>query len=71
MPVADAATLLSPRQLVYYYFRKWKRDNTILLLHDKLVEWVRVKKGKKEEPSAAIMDSQSVKTTLTSHLPCR
>ena len=52
-----------PWQLVYYYFREWKRDDTILLLHDKLTEWVRIKKGKKPEPSAAIMDSQSVKNT--------
>ena len=52
-----------PWQLGYYYFRKWKRDETILLLHDKLAEWVRIKKGKKPEPSAAIMDSQSVKNT--------
>lgn len=50
-------------QLVYYYFRKWKKDETILLLHDKLAEWVRIKKGKRAEPSAAIMDSQSVKNT--------
>ena len=50
-------------QLVYYYFRKWKRDETILLLHDKLAEWVRLKKGKRAEPSAGIMDSQSVKNT--------
>lgn len=34
-----------------------------MLLHDKLAEWVRVKKGKKAEPSAGIMDSQSVKNT--------
>jgi len=52
-----------PWQLVYYYFRKWKRDETILLLHDKLTEWIRHRKGKQAEPSAAIMDSQSVKNT--------
>jgi transposase len=52
-----------PWQLVYYYFRKWKRDDTILLLHDKLTEQVRLNKGKKAEPSVAIMDSQSVKNT--------
>ena len=34
-----------------------------MLLHDKLVEWIRLRKGKKAEPSAAIMDSQSVKHT--------
>ena len=52
-----------PWQLVYYYFRKWKRDDTLLLLHDKLAEWVRQKKGKRAEPSCGIIDSQSVKTT--------
>lgn len=52
-----------PWQLVYYYFRKWKSDETILLLHDKLVEWVRIKKGKRAEPTAAILDAQSVKTS--------
>jgi putative transposase len=52
-----------PWQLVYYYFRKWKRDATIEALHDKLVEQFRQKKGKGAEPSAAIMDSQSVKNT--------
>lgn len=52
-------------QLVYYYFRKWKGDDTILLLHDKLVEWVRIKRGKRAEPSVAIMDSQSVKSSST------
>lgn len=34
-----------------------------MLLHDKLAEWVRLKKGKRAEPSAAIMDSQSVRNT--------
>lgn len=52
-----------PWGLVYYYFRKWKRAATIELLHDKLAEGVRLKKGKRAEPSAGIMDSQSVKTT--------
>ena len=52
-----------PWQLVYYYFRKWKRNETILLLHDKLAERVRLKNGKRAEPSAGIMDSQSVKNT--------
>src|SRR5688500_7510470 len=48
-----------PWQLVYYYFRKWKRDDTFAHLHDKLVELIRLKKAKKAEPSAAILDSQS------------
>lgn len=48
---------------VYYYFRKWKRDGTWERLHTALREAVRVAAGKKPTPSAAIMDSQSVKTT--------
>lgn len=52
-----------PWQLVYYYFRTWKRDGTVELLHDKLVEWVRLKKGKRAEPSAGIIDTQCAATT--------
>jgi len=51
-------------QLVYYYFNKWKRDETIAFIQEALVERVRVKAGRKEEPTAGIIDSQSVKSTL-------
>lgn len=36
-----------PWQTVYYYFDKWKRDDTIKNIHDKLVKVVRVQAGKK------------------------
>lgn len=51
-------------QLVYYYFTKWKRDETIAFIQEALVERLRVKTGRKEEPTAGIIDSQSVKSTL-------
>jgi putative transposase len=52
----------APWQTVYYYFRKWKRDGLIEEIHDSLVSQIRIKKGKKSDPSVGIIDSQSVKT---------
>lgn len=48
---------------VYQYFRKWKKDGTWKNIHDILRNQVRLKAGKKKQPSAGIIDSQSVKTT--------
>lgn len=48
---------------VYYYFRKWSRDGTWRHINDLLRTKVRLGAGKLIEPSAAIIDSQSVKTT--------
>ncbi len=48
---------------VYYYFTKWKKDGTWKKIHDELRRKVRVKAGKKPEPTAGVIDSQSVKTT--------
>lgn len=50
-------------QSVYHYFRLWKRDGTWLRIHDHLHEEVRRLMGRDPQPSAAIIDSQSVKTT--------
>lgn len=50
-------------QSVYHYFRSWKRDGTWLKIHDHLHEEVRRQMGRDPQPSAAIIDSQSVKTT--------
>ena len=50
-------------QSVYHYFRRWKRDGTWLMIHDHLHAEVRQQMGRDMEPSAAIIDSQSVKTT--------
>lgn len=49
--------------LVYHYFRVWKNAGTWKNIHDSLRGKVRKKMGKKEQPTAGIIDSQSVKTT--------
>ncbi len=48
-------------QTVYGYFRDWSNDGTLKALHDALREQVRVSEGRGPEPSAGIVDSQSVK----------
>lgn len=48
---------------VWYYFNKWSRDGTWERINQKLRRQVRQAAGKEPEPSAAILDSQSVKTT--------
>lgn len=55
---------LPPWKTVYYYFRKFQRVGIWHELNDALREKVRQKAGRKSSPSAAIIDSQSVKTTL-------
>ena len=48
---------------VYTYFRLWRLDGTWLRIHDALREQVRRAAGHHPQASAAILDSQSVKTT--------
>ncbi len=52
-----------PWQTVYGYLRVFRRTEVWQKMHDALREKVRRKAGKKPTPSAAILDSQSVKTT--------
>jgi putative transposase len=52
-----------PWRTVYHYFRAWRRDGTWERVHDVLREQVRTQAGREPSPSAAIIDSQSVKTT--------
>ena len=52
-----------PWQTVYYYFRRWDREAEWLTLLRTLYPLVRLKAGRCEAPSVAIMDGQSVKTT--------
>lgn len=48
---------------VYGYFRAFRAAGVWKRIHDTLREKVRRKDGRKPTPSAAIIDSQSVKTT--------
>ena len=54
---------LPPWKTVYTYFRVWRLDGTWRRIHDTLRRQVRRSIGKQSEPSAAILDSQTVKTT--------
>jgi len=48
---------------VYYHFHKWCRDGTWEAINAALYEQVRQAAGRESQPSAAIVDSQSAKTT--------
>jgi putative transposase len=52
-----------PWKTVYHYFRSWRLDGTWEKVHAALRERVRVRLERNPQPSAAIADSQSVKTT--------
>lgn len=54
---------LPPYRIVFHYFRAWHQDGTWDKIHDALREKVRRAVGKNPKPTAAILDSQSVKTT--------
>jgi putative transposase len=51
-----------PWETVYGYFRRWSQDWTWTFIHDTLRDWLRKTEGRKVAPTAAIIDSQSVKT---------
>ena len=52
-----------PWATVYWYFRAWKADGTFDRLMDTLRGDLRQAHGRQRQPSVAILDSQSVKTT--------
>jgi putative transposase len=54
---------LPPWGTVWWYFRQWRLDGTWERIHDTLQPRVREMEGREATPSAAIIDSQSVKTT--------
>lgn len=55
-----------PEGTVRDYFHRWRRDGTWERLNEALRRRVRRQAGREEEPSAGIIDSQSVKATRTS-----
>ena len=52
-----------PWQTAYHYFRAWRIDGTWERIHSTLRERTRIREGRRLSPSAAILDSQSVRTT--------
>ena len=51
-----------PWKRVYNYFRKWQSEDVFERLNHRLRKAVRVLDNREEDPSAAIIDSQSIKT---------
>ena len=52
-----------PHQTVYHYFRTWRYTGVWERMHDSLRGDLREACGRTREPSAGIIDSQTVKTT--------
>ena len=54
-----------PWRTVYGYFAGWRDDGTLARLHDALRARVRATAGRDGEPTAAVIDSQSVRAADT------
>ena len=54
---------LPPWRTVYHYFWSWRRDGTWQTIHDTVRTWVRQAAGRNSQPSGAIVDSQTVRTS--------
>ncbi len=55
----------APWATVYWYFARWRSDGSLDRLHDALRDAVRRAEGREDEPSAGIIDAQSVKGAHT------
>jgi transposase len=60
---AGAAEPAICEQPIYGYFAQWRDTGTWERVNDLLRRRLRVARGREPEPSAAIVDSQSAKTT--------
>lgn len=54
---------LMPWDAAHRWFTKWRRDGTWDRVHDELRRQVRIRAGRDPEPSAAVIDAQSIKTS--------
>ncbi|WP_262387334.1 IS5 family transposase [Streptomyces sp. TRM49041] len=54
-----------PWETVYGYFAKWQKDGVFVQLNGLLRELVRQKEGLNAQPSACVIDAQSVKTSAS------
>ncbi|MFF5985495.1 IS5 family transposase, partial [Streptomyces olindensis] len=60
-----------PWPRVYAFFARWRDTGLVAELHDRLREAVRRTEGRDQEPSAGVVDSQSVKADATVALASR
>jgi Transposase DDE domain len=63
--LAASAPRVPTPSTVYWWFAKWAADGTLARVHDTLREQVRLQAGRNLVPSAAIIDSQSVRAADT------
>ena len=54
---------LPPWRTVYHYFWSWRRQGIWERIHGTVREWVREAAGRESQPSGAVLDSQSVRTS--------
>jgi hypothetical protein len=62
-PTAYEAKFVICDQSIYHYFRTWRIDGIWEKIHTALRRRLRVRKKRDPEPSAGVVDSQSVKST--------
>ncbi|MFI7208989.1 IS5 family transposase [Micromonospora aurantiaca (nom. illeg.)] len=58
---------LPPKSATYYYFALWRDDGTDQVIHDLLRCQAREKAGRREDPSAVVLDTQSIRAA--NHVP--
>ncbi|WP_328460648.1 IS5 family transposase [Actinoplanes sp. NBC_00393] len=58
---------LPPKSATYYYFALWRDDGTDQAIHDLLRCQAREKAGRAEDPSAVVLDTQSLRAA--NHVP--
>lgn len=54
---------LPPKSAVYYYFGNWRDDGTAETIHDLLRWQVRESRRRREDPTAVVLDSQTVRAS--------
>lgn len=56
---------LPPKSAVYYYFAKWRDDGTAETIHDLLRWQAREMRKRHEDPTAVVLDSQTVRASVS------
>jgi putative transposase len=56
---------------VYHYVKTWNRDGTLSRMHNGLREQVRIAEGREADPSAGLVDAQSLRGAETVGRPSR
>lgn len=59
---------LPPKGTVYYYYGLWRDEGILAQLNVHLTELARTKEGREPQPSAALVDTQRVKTSTNTPL---